>query len=321
MSEKERKRMKTSNLILNIVLFLAFVLFIWVGNSFVQKLKNPEAEAVTIFGYVPMVVLSDSMYPAILPGALVIGQQVDVESIQTGDVITFNQSGKRNTHRVTNVSEQYIYTKGDNTTIPDGPLTKDNFRYKIVLVGNWAAQLRTIDGIIKYVVLPITGLIMLMVFLSILGFHAKKRKKLKTQATESEEIIHRDEISREAVANAVVTTVLPHDVESGQASDDKDDEPIIRQSMTQPANAQQLRFEYQESDEYQGPTQYQEPGPTPAQILPQEDISASPQQIDWRDEIFKDVDLSDVSLDDISLHDIDLDDFDLDDVNLDDIEL
>lgn len=45
----------------------------------------------TIFGYKPLIVLSDSMYPSIKKGDLIFTQVVDVKDLKPGDVITYRE--------------------------------------------------------------------------------------------------------------------------------------------------------------------------------------------------------------------------------------
>ena len=45
----------------------------------------------TIFGYKPLIVLSDSMYPTIKKGDLIFTQVVDVKDLKPGDVITYRE--------------------------------------------------------------------------------------------------------------------------------------------------------------------------------------------------------------------------------------
>jgi len=71
------------------------------------------------------VVLSGSMEPAIGTGDAVLVQSVDPQQIETGDVITFGESGdeRPTTHRVIGVNEGEnglaFETKGDNNEDPD----------------------------------------------------------------------------------------------------------------------------------------------------------------------------------------------------------
>ncbi len=77
----------------------------------------------------PMVVTSGSMMPAINQGDALIVRHVSAESIEPGDIISYQNFGKRNltTHRVIDVREisgqPWYQTKGDNNNVADQDLT------------------------------------------------------------------------------------------------------------------------------------------------------------------------------------------------------
>ncbi|WP_076146856.1 signal peptidase I [Natrinema saccharevitans] len=73
------------------------------------------------------VVLSDSMSPTFESGDVILVEDVDPASIESGDVITYaDGSGERTTHRVVEVverdGERQFRTQGDANDEPDGDL-------------------------------------------------------------------------------------------------------------------------------------------------------------------------------------------------------
>jgi len=73
------------------------------------------------------VVLSDSMNPTFESGDVILVEDVDPETIEEGNVITYaDSSGERTTHRVVEVveedGERYFQTKGDANEDPDATL-------------------------------------------------------------------------------------------------------------------------------------------------------------------------------------------------------
>ncbi|WP_404436183.1 signal peptidase I [Microbacterium aerolatum] len=63
-----------------------------------------------------------SMAPALAPGALIVTQPVDVENIETGDVITYHPAVGDPaivTHRVVGSAGDLLITKGDASAQPD----------------------------------------------------------------------------------------------------------------------------------------------------------------------------------------------------------
>ena len=87
---------------------------------------NPDRPP-SLFGYTPMIVLTDSMEPLIKTGDIIISQQVDPDSVNVGDVISFFDPSSPTdailTHRVISIYEEdgvrYAITAGDNNANSD----------------------------------------------------------------------------------------------------------------------------------------------------------------------------------------------------------
>ena len=138
-------------------------------------------EVPSVGGYLPLIVLTDSMYPVIESGDLIICHTAEPEEIRVGDVIAFfDPAGNGTTivsHRVTEVTEKdgkiAWRTKGDNNNTEDRLAVRED---KLVAVyegtrlrgfGNVALFMQTTPGLIVCVVLPL----MLLV-----GYDAIRRK-------------------------------------------------------------------------------------------------------------------------------------------------
>lgn len=81
-------------------------------------------------GIEPFVVESGSMEPTIQTGSLsFINKHTDYDNIKVNDVIAFKlSSGDRVTHRVINITEEGMETKGDANNVSDGiSTTKNNY--------------------------------------------------------------------------------------------------------------------------------------------------------------------------------------------------
>lgn len=116
------------------------------------------------------VVLSSSMSPAIGAGDVVFVSDVDPETIEVGDVVTYAPSGEplssqgdRITHRVVDVVEredgQYFETKGDANDSPDAALVPAShvvgrIVFHVPLLGHLVVAAGTRLGIIALVVAP-----------------------------------------------------------------------------------------------------------------------------------------------------------------------
>lgn len=137
-------------------------------------LKSYTSDAVpSVGGALPLIVLTDSMYPEIRSGDLIICHRAEAREIEVGDVIAFfDPAGNGSTivsHRVTEVTEQdgqvAWRTKGDNNNTEDRlavPADKLVAVYKgtrLAGVGNVALFMQTAPGLILCVICPILLLV------------------------------------------------------------------------------------------------------------------------------------------------------------------
>ncbi len=94
----------------------------------VKGLVN-EDEVPGVFGRTPLIVLTDSMYPEIKSGDIIICKDISPEDVKEGDVISFFDPEDKNgvavvTHRVIEIitdddGKLYFRTKGDNNNAQD----------------------------------------------------------------------------------------------------------------------------------------------------------------------------------------------------------
>lgn len=130
-------------------------------------------EVPSIAGKLPLIVLTDSMYPVIESGDLIICHTAEPEEIQVDDVISFFDPAGNGTaivtHRVLEVTEQNGMiawrTKGDNNNTEDRLLvTEDKLvaQYeglRLAGFGNVALFMQTTPGLIICVICPMLLLI------------------------------------------------------------------------------------------------------------------------------------------------------------------
>lgn len=147
-----------------------------IAKSYINKDEVPS-----LGGVFPMIVLTDSMYPQIKSGDLIICNTTEAERIIEGDVISFfDPMGSGTavvTHRVLEVidedGELSFRTKGDNNNAEDQVLVPaDNlvgiYRSRIPALGNVAMFMQTTPGLIVCVVCPV---------LLLVGFDMLRRRK------------------------------------------------------------------------------------------------------------------------------------------------
>lgn len=137
-------------------------------------IKSYTSEEVpSVGGYLPQIVLTDSMYPEIQSGDLIICHTAEPEEVEEGDVISFFDPAGNGitivTHRVMEISQQdgkiMWKTKGDNNNTEDRLLVSED---KLVAVyegtrigglGNVALFMQTTPGLVVCVVLPLIVLV------------------------------------------------------------------------------------------------------------------------------------------------------------------
>lgn len=126
-------------------------------------------EVPSVGGYLPLIVLTDSMYPVIESGDLIICHTAEPEEIEVGDVIAFfDPAGNGSsivTHRVLEVTPEGWRTKGDNNNTEDRlPVQPEDLvavyeGTRIAGAGNVALFMQTTPGLIVCVVLPLMVLV------------------------------------------------------------------------------------------------------------------------------------------------------------------
>ena len=133
-------------------------------KSFVSKEEVPN-----FLGRLPLIVLTDSMYPEIKSGDLIICKTIDAEDIKEGDVISFyDPASKSNavvTHEVVEIVDDSgtlsFRTKGINNNTEDRllvPANKVIAKYtgvRFAGAGNLAIFMQSTAGLLVCVVLPI----------------------------------------------------------------------------------------------------------------------------------------------------------------------
>ena len=158
--------------VLGVVLCIILIPILVINCTLIIKSYTSE-EVPDVGGYLPLIVLTDSMYPVIESGDLIICHTEEPENIQVGDMIAFFDPAGNGTsivtHRVTEVTEfkgELAWrTKGDNNNTEDMLLVTGD---KLVALyegtripgfGNVALFMQTTPGLILCVVVPMLLLI------------------------------------------------------------------------------------------------------------------------------------------------------------------
>ena len=143
-----------------------------INLTLIAKSYINQNEVPSVGGWLPLIVLTDSMQPEIDGGDLIICHTIEAEEIKTGDVIAFFDPAGNGTsivtHRVIEIVEENgelsFRTKGDNNNAEDKLLVPENnlvaiYKTRIAGAGNVAMFMQSPTGLIVCVVLPIVMLV------------------------------------------------------------------------------------------------------------------------------------------------------------------
>lgn len=153
-------------------------------KSFVNKDEVPD-----FGGVLPLIVLTDSMYPDIKSGDLIICKTIDPEDVEVEDVISFYDPASTSsavvTHKVVDKyiedGKLYFKTRGINNNTDDSiPVPADKViaiykGFRIPGAGNLAIFMQSTTGLIVCVILPIV---------LIVGYDVLRRKLYEKNKTD-----------------------------------------------------------------------------------------------------------------------------------------
>lgn len=159
---------KVVSIVINVILWL-FVVFAALTTVVVFTGTSNNGVG-NLFGYMPFSIQTQSMEPTIKAGDVVIGKEVDFNTLKEGDIITYwttvDEQKILNTHRITKVisngkgSVPSFKTKGDNNQIEDEYTVAAadivaKYNSKISGLGKAVDLLETQKGFFICIVLPL----------------------------------------------------------------------------------------------------------------------------------------------------------------------
>lgn len=180
--------------IIGTVLCVILLPVLLINVTLIAKSYINADEVPSVGGMFPMIVLTDSMYPMIESGDLIICNTAEADEIKVEDVISFYDpmgSGTSVvTHRVLEIvsedGEIAFRTKGDNNNTEDTALVPAEnligiYRSRIPKVGHVAMFMQTTPGLIVCCVCPI---------LLLVGYDVLRRRKLeKSQKQDTDALL------------------------------------------------------------------------------------------------------------------------------------
>lgn len=186
MNKKTKSNHSPSQTILSVLgtvlcLILAPILILNV-SLIIRSFTAPD-EVPRVGKWLPLVVMTDSMYPEIHSGDLIICQVKEAEEVQVRDVISFFDPAGNGTsvvtHRVIEIKNEdgriAFITQGDaNNTADARPVPAEKlvgvYHTRIAGVGNVIMFMQTTQGLLLCVVLPIVLL---------MGYDMLRRRKFE----------------------------------------------------------------------------------------------------------------------------------------------
>lgn len=173
---KKKETNKKGNIFLTILGTLMCIILIpilIVNVTLIVKSYTNKEEVPSFGSYIPMVVLTDSMYPVIESGDLIILKTIEPEYVKKGDIINFfDPTGNGTTtvtHRVIEVTEDAtgslaFRTKGDANNTDDKALVPAEnvvgiYETRVPNVGKVAMFMSTTQGLIVCVGIPLILLV------------------------------------------------------------------------------------------------------------------------------------------------------------------
>lgn len=158
--------------ILGNIVFVLIMIFIVVG--IVGNLSGKSDKLYNIVRYRTYVIVSPSMKPTIDAGDLIFIKKVDINNLKKGDIISFKNDDIIATHRIVDIDDKKVVTKGDNNNIEDYPTDKSD------IIGKFIFAIPKIGYVISYAMSPVgmvtIALVITFIFIYDFIFREKKSK-------------------------------------------------------------------------------------------------------------------------------------------------
>lgn len=142
---------KIGSVVLSVILWI--IILTAALYAFVTLATRDENRIASIAGYSPLVVQSDSMVPTFETDDLIFIKQVNPETLEVGDVVTFHTIIENeyalNTHRIVDIVEEngmrHYTTQGDNNAISDTHIITDGD-----IVGKYVSRLPKVGKVMNF---------------------------------------------------------------------------------------------------------------------------------------------------------------------------
>lgn len=215
--------------IVGIVMCVILVPILIVNCTLIIKSFINKDEVPSIGGTMPLIVLTDSMYPEIKSGDIIICKKIDPKDIEVDDVISFYDPEGNGTsvvtHKVVKVIEEdgklSFRTKGinnnteDRLDVPAENVIAEYTDIRIPLAGNVAIFMQSTAGLIICVVVPIVLFV---------GYDVIRRRRYEKTKGDDVEALKAELEALKARQAAETESREAHASEAEEASAESDEE-------------------------------------------------------------------------------------------------
>lgn len=215
--------------IVGIVMCVILVPILIVNCTLIIKSFINKDEVPSIGGTMPLIVLTDSMYPEIKSGDIIICKKIDPKDIEVDDVISFYDPEGNGTsvvtHKVVKVIEEdgklSFRTKGinnnteDRLDVPAENVIAEYTDIRIPLAGNVAIFMQSTAGLIICVVVPIVLFV---------GYDVIRRRRYEKTKGDDVEALKAELEALKARQAAETESREAHASEAEEASAERDEE-------------------------------------------------------------------------------------------------
>ncbi|MCL2323316.1 MAG: signal peptidase I [Oscillospiraceae bacterium] len=153
-----------AEILLNLIIIALLIVFV---INIVSYFTISDRKNLTFLGYKPVIVKSGSMEPEIFENALVLLKKCDLKEIKVDDIASFFYENNIVLHKVIEIKDDSIRTKGVNNPVPDPfVVTKDMIFGKAIAYTNLTSTLSNLN--MKTRVLGVILILSIIVFIKLL---------------------------------------------------------------------------------------------------------------------------------------------------------
>ena len=184
---KNGKRKSPMKTIGNVLLTASIILLVFaIAFSLFVRTSSAENDT-TFFGYKPLHIVSGSMEPTIRTGSIILSKRADFDTLQVGDVISYDNGSELITHRVIAINADGSLTaQGDANLQPDAhKIVRGDVKFVLVRTMNWTAPvIETLSSPVGIVILVL--LLADIVQFSVIMLFVRRKKQKTSKAPQGE---------------------------------------------------------------------------------------------------------------------------------------